>query len=163
MVIRGGLIALPGESAPVRADLFITDGRITRIERRTQPDATVGIEREPGDHAPSPQDDQDIVDARGLLVLPGGVDPHVHFDEPGYTDREDFLHGSSASASGGVTTVIDMPCTSVPPVTSVANLETKLAAIGGHAVIDFGLYGGISARSGVQELLRIRNGYLHPR
>ncbi len=93
-----------------------------------------------------PDRDEEVVDARGLLVLPGAIDPHVHFDEPGYTDREDFLHGTSAAASGGVTTVIDMPCTSVPPVTSADNLNAKLAVVSKRAVIDYGLYGGVSGQ-----------------
>jgi allantoinase len=91
--------------------------------------------------------DAHVLDVEGLWVLPGGVDPHVHFDDPGYTEREDFFAGSCAAASGGITTVIDMPCTSVPPVTSVENLRRKLAAIEKKAVVDFGLYGGVCAQS----------------
>jgi hypothetical protein len=77
-------------------------------------------------------------------VFPGAIDPHVHFDEPGFTHREDFLHGTMAAARGGVTTVIDMPCTSLPPVTTAANLREKLAAMGGRGVVDYALYGGVS-------------------
>jgi len=82
-----------------------------------------------------------------MIVLPGGIDPHVHFDDPGFTDREDFYHGSCCSASGGITTVIDMPCTSIPPVTDLDNLREKLGVIEKKAVIDFGLFGGISPQS----------------
>jgi allantoinase len=89
----------------------------------------------------------EIIDAQGLFVLPGGIDPHVHFDDPGYTKREDFYHGSCAAASGGITTIIDMPCTSIPPVTNKRNLVKKLKAIESKAVVDYGLYGGISAQS----------------
>ncbi len=64
-----------------------------------------------------------------LLLMPGAIDSHVHFDTPGFEFREDFEHGSKAAASGGVTTVVDMPCTSIPPVTSVENLNTKLFAL----------------------------------
>ncbi len=88
-----------------------------------------------------------ILDASGLWVLPGGIDAHVHFDDPGYTDRENFTAGSSAAASGGVTTVIDMPCTSIPPVTAVDHLRQKLDAIERKSVVDFGLYGGVCAQS----------------
>ena len=133
MIIAGGLLALPDEHEPVPADLRVRDGRFVRIERR--------------DGRSALQEDGDgVIDARGCLVLPGAIDPHVHFDDPGYTDREDFAHGTAAAASGGVTTVVDMPSTSVPPVTSGENLCTKLAAIEGKAVIDYGLYGGVSAQ-----------------
>lgn len=84
------------------------------------------------------------IDASGLLVLPGALDPHVHFDTPGYTEREDFTRGSMSAAAGGVTTVIDMPDTSVPPVTDRASLMAKLKAIGDMSVIDFALWGGMS-------------------
>jgi dihydroorotase-like cyclic amidohydrolase len=85
------------------------------------------------------------VDFRGLWAFPGMIDPHVHFDEPGYTQREDFAHGTASALRGGVTTVIDMPCTSVPPVTSLASLREKLAAVGPRARVDFALFGGIEA------------------
>ena len=57
------------------------------------------------------------------VVIPGGIDSHVHFDTPGFEDRDDFEHGSTAAAFGGVTTVIDMPCTSLPPVTNKNNFD----------------------------------------
>ncbi|MCD4829599.1 MAG: dihydroorotase family protein [Candidatus Cloacimonetes bacterium] len=85
----------------------------------------------------------DTIDAEGYLALPGAIDTHVHFNDPGFTQREDFASGTCAAAAGGVTTVVDMPCTSLPPVTSVAALEHKLAAIGGKAHVDYALWGGI--------------------
>ncbi|MBU4484936.1 amidohydrolase family protein, partial [bacterium] len=72
------------------------------------------------------------------------VDPHVHFDTPGFEFREDFAHGSRAAISGGVTTVIDMPCTSIPSVTTVDNLKTKLNVIEKMAYCDYALWGGVS-------------------
>ncbi|MFA6598330.1 MAG: amidohydrolase family protein [Ignavibacteriaceae bacterium] len=88
-----------------------------------------------------------ILDCEGLITLPGGVDPHVHFDTPGFTHREDFYHGSMSAAAGGVTIVIDMPCTSLPPVTNGKNFDEKFAAIKNESVIDFGLYGGVCANN----------------
>jgi allantoinase len=87
-----------------------------------------------------------VTDGECLLLIPGAVDAHVHFDTPGYEDREDFDHGSLAAAFGGVTTVADMPCTSVPPVTSRANLETKLAALKNRSSVDYALWGGVSGQ-----------------
>jgi allantoinase len=81
------------------------------------------------------------------LVIPGAIDSHVHFDTPGFEFREDFEHGSKAAAAGGVTMVIDMPCTSIPPVTSLENMNTKLASLKGRSKIDYGFWGGISGRN----------------
>lgn len=88
-----------------------------------------------------------ILDCEGMITIPGGIDPHVHFDTPGFTHREDFYHGSMSAAAGGVTTVIDMPCTSLPPVTNGKNFDEKFAAIKNESVIDFGLYGGVCANN----------------
>ncbi len=87
----------------------------------------------------------EICDAHYLLVMPGAIDPHVHFNTPGYEFRDDFEHGSTAAAYGGVTTVIDMPCTSIPEVTSLAGLLQKVEALQKRSLIDFALWGGISA------------------
>ena len=67
-----------------------------------------------------------IYEGEFLVVIPGGIDSHVHFNTPGFEDRDDFEHGSTAAAFGGVTTVIDMPCTSLPPITNKKNFEVKL-------------------------------------
>jgi allantoinase len=128
MLIQNGLIARAGEDQFARIDIRICEGRIVELGENL-----VG--------------DGDRLDARGMYVLPGGIDPHVHFNDPGYTQREDFYHGNCAAASGGITTVIDMPCTSIPPITSRRNLLQKLEAIQSQSLIDFGLYGGVSSQS----------------
>ena len=87
----------------------------------------------------------EIVDLRGHWAFPGMIDPHVHFDEPGYTSREDFAHGTASALRGGVTTVIDMPCTSIPPVTSLASFHEKLAVVAPGARVDFAFFGGMEA------------------
>ena len=82
------------------------------------------------------------VDVAGAWLLPGAIDGHVHFDDPGFTHREDFASGSRAAAAGGVTTVVDMPCTSLPPVTDGASFDGKLAVVGPKAHVDFKFWGG---------------------
>src|SRR5699024_5461361 len=67
----------------------------------------------------------EVIDANGHLTLPGCIDPHVHFMYHGFPHRENFLTGSAAAAAGGVTTVIDMPCCTVPSVRSVEQLKLK--------------------------------------
>ena len=88
-----------------------------------------------------------IFDCHNYLVLPGGIDAHVHFDTPGYTYREDFSSGSAAALAGGITTVIDMPCTSIPEVTNRKNLKDKLAAVEPMARCDYAFYGGICGKT----------------
>jgi allantoinase len=127
MIIKNGQVALSGGVLKA-VDIRIDEGRIAEIGEGL---SGTGSQ----------------LDARGLVILPGGIDPHVHFDDPGYTHREDFYHGSCAAASGGITTVIDMPCTSVPPVTNKRNLLRKRQIIEQKSVVDFCLYGGISAQS----------------
>jgi len=89
----------------------------------------------------------EIIDGKNLLLIPGALDPHTHFDDPGYTWREDFYHGSLGAIAGGVTTVFDMPCTTVPPVTNVSAFYNKKEKVLPNAWCDFRLWGGISAES----------------
>ena len=85
----------------------------------------------------------ETIDLQGKLLIPGCIDAHVHFNDPGFTHHEDFTSGTTAAAYGGITTVIDMPCTSIPPVTNKKNLYKKLNVIEKKAVVDFALWGGI--------------------
>ena len=85
----------------------------------------------------------EVFDLQGKLLIPGCIDAHVHFNDPGYTHHEDFLSGTRSAAAGGITTIIDMPCTSIPAVTNKKNLLIKLAVIKPKAVIDFALWAGL--------------------
>lgn len=88
-------------------------------------------------------------DSSGLYVLPGLVDAHVHFREPGMTSKGGFADGTRAAASGGVTTVIDMPNT-VPPVTDVRRLREKSRLVEPKAHVDFALYALFSGENETQ-------------
>ncbi|KAI1385629.1 allantoinase [Hypoxylon trugodes] len=77
------------------------------------------------------------------LIIPGLVDAHVHLNEPGRTEWEGFSTGTRAAASGGVTTVIDMPLNAIPPTTTLAGFKEKLAASEGQCWVDVGFYGGV--------------------
>jgi len=84
------------------------------------------------------------IDAKEHIVFPGFIDPHVHFDDPGFTEREDFETGTRSAAAGGITTIIDMPCTSIPPVTTSQNFDYKLNIIKPKAYVDFAFWGGVT-------------------
>ncbi len=85
---------------------------------------------------------QQVIDADGKLLLPGAIDAHVHFREPGYSHKETWKTATKSAAAGGVTTVVDMPNTD-PPTTTGANFETK-AELAEKAVVDYGINGGVT-------------------
>src|SRR6516165_2977539 len=91
-----------------------------------------------GEHAAMPSA-RETFDASGLHLLPGAIDVHVHFREPGYTYKEDWQTGTAAAAAGGVTTVFEMPNVD-PPTGTAEALALKLEAAG-KAHVDYGLYG----------------------
>ena len=84
-----------------------------------------------------------ILDAKNNFILPGLIDCHVHFREPGLTHKEDFLTGSMAAAKGGVTTILDMPNT-MPSTTTLAALEEK-RRFAAKSIVNYGFNFGASA------------------
>jgi dihydroorotase len=115
--ITGALLVTPGGER--RGTLVVEDGRIAGIA-----DAPSGRARR-------------TIEADGLVALPGMVDAHVHFMEPGPTDREDFAHGSAAAAAAGVTCVAEH--THGWPVTTAEGLREKAGHLAGRSVVDFAL------------------------
>ena len=95
-----------------------------------------------------------LEDAGGQWLLPGAIDTHPHFFDPGATWREDFLHGTRAAASGGFTTVRDMPNTS-PPVRDEGTFAQKLARAQAASLVDFALWGA-ALPDNVAEFPRLR-------
>lgn len=91
------------------------------------------------------------IDAKGNLVLPGLIDVHVHFRDPGLTYKEDFKSGSEAAANGGFTTVLDMPNT-IPPTNTIKNFQEKLKIASKKSIIDFGLHAGVSDFKEIEKL-----------
>lgn len=82
-------------------------------------------------------------DLDGKLLLPGLVDSHVHFNEPGRTDWEGYHTGSMAAAAGGVTTFLEMPLNSIPETLNKETLEQKRKAVESKSVVDYGHWGGL--------------------
>jgi dihydroorotase len=86
------------------------------------------------------------INADSLIVLPGPIDPHVHFREPGLTYKEDFRTGGFAAAAGGVTSVLDMPNTK-PPTLTTALLREKAGLASKKSVVNFGFHFGSSSEN----------------
>jgi allantoinase len=118
LAIRGGTVVGQGGRRPL--DVCLLDGRIAAL---TPPEG--------------PTKAREVIDARGCLVLPGMVDTHVHFMEPGDPSREDFLAGTTAAALQGVTTVVEH--THGWPVNTAARLREKRRRLEGRSSVDFGL------------------------
>ena len=97
---------------------------------------------------------KEIIDAKGFLTLPGCIDSHTHFMYQGFPHRENFLTGTAAAARGGVTTIIDMPCCSVPSARSVEQLKLKLDLVAPQALVDYAMWGGVTGED-------VRNDWLH--
>ncbi len=137
LIVRGGSLVLPDQVR--QADLVIDGGAILAIV-------------EPGDNTYR-ADEQ--IDARGKHVLPGLVDGHVHFNDPGHAEREGYLTGTRAAAAGGVTTVIDMPLSCTPTTITLPALELKRAVAAPAAIVDYGHWGGL-VTDNVAELAALR-------
>lgn len=84
------------------------------------------------------------------LIMPAGIDIHVHFRDPGLTDKEDFSTGTLAAGFGGISCIMDMPNT-VPPVLSRNGVLEKLEIVSKKTHIDFGLYSSITEKTKVPE------------
>lgn len=133
LLVRNAKIPVGDET--VSTDILVENGKIAGYLDRAQVNA------------------DEVIDAKGNLVLPGCIDSHTHIMDPGFTHRENFVTGTSGAAAGGVTTVIDMPCCSVPSVRSVDNLNYKLSQIDQRGVVDFAMWGGVTGED-------VRNGRL---
>ncbi|MEL6522741.1 MAG: allantoinase AllB [Pseudomonadota bacterium] len=130
LILTGGTVV--NETARDLADVAITGGIISAIGAP----GTLGTATE-------------IVDVAGLHLIPGAIDVHVHFREPGYTHKEDWETGSQAAAMGGVTTVFEMPNTH-PPTRSVTEFRQKQACAQ-KACVDYGIY-GLLAEDNIDEI-----------
>ena len=123
-LVKGGTIVNEGRT--FNGSLVIEDERITQI-----------IE---GNHTPEASYDE-VIDASGCFVLPGVIDDHVHFREPGLTEKADMETESRAAAAGGVTTYFDMPNT-VPQTTTLEALEEKFALAATKSHVNYSFFFG---------------------
>ena len=85
----------------------------------------------------------EVIDLKGKLLLPGVVDGHAHFSEPGREHWEGYRTGTMAAAAGGITSVLEMPLNAIPPTTNLVTLEHKRKVVASQAVIDYAHWGGL--------------------
>ena len=125
---------------PATVDLMISGGTVVSDRGETAASVAIldGLIVAVGDARFLPPA-REHLDATGLHLLPGAIDAHVHFREPGYTHKEDWSTGTASAAMGGVTTVFEMPNTNPPTGTPDALRRKMQAAEKAH--VDFGIYG----------------------
>jgi dihydroorotase len=118
----------------VQAEIGIENGKIARIAKRAE-----GFK---------------VINASKMLILPGAIDVHVHFREPGLTYKEDWYTGSCAAAAGGVTSVVDQPNT-IPPTTTIKAYKKKLKLAGQKSIVDYGINAGVIENAELEQLWKL--------
>jgi dihydroorotase len=130
LILKNGLVYIDGELH--RVDVECIGGKITRLEKEINSTA------------------EKVIDVEGHYILPGLIDTHLHFREPGLEHKEDLESGSKAAAAGGICSFFEMPNTK-PLTTSAAALEDKLARARGRSWCDYAFFIGAS-RSNVDQI-----------
>jgi allantoinase len=123
LLLKNGLIVT--EAGSFTGGIAVKEGKIAELFRVEE-----GVQAEK------------VIDAKGLVILPGLVDGHAHFNEPGREHWEGYKTGSMAAAAGGVTTVLDMPLNATPPTINHAHLLEKRRVVANQSVVDYGHWGG---------------------
>ena len=111
---------LNSEGEFIESDIHIKNGRITELS------------------ASILSNDNEILDAKDYVIIPGAIDPHVHFREPGQFYKEGILSGSKAALRGGVTTVLDMP-NNKPPCTTAKRIAQKKDLFRNKSLVNYGV------------------------
>jgi len=125
LVIKNGTIVTA--DSIVQGDIAIKDGKIIEVSVGKPLEVTASKE----------------INAEGLHILPGLIDTHVHFNEPGRTEWEGLETGSRSLAAGGATTFFDMPLNSTPPTINKANLALKSSLANEKSIVNPRFWGGL--------------------
>lgn len=123
LIIRDGNVVL--HDGVYQVEIGIKDEKITSIADQIDGDA------------------KETIDAKGQFVMPGMIDTHVHFSEPGRTEWEGFETGSKSLAAGGTTSYVEMPLNALPATTNKEALDLKLTAAKDQNYVDYSFYGGL--------------------
>lgn len=138
LLIRGGRVIDPANKIDKIADVLIVDGKISAVE----PDIKFSAQYEYA--------------AAGKIVVPGLIDMHVHFREPGQEAKEDFVSGSKAAVAGGYTTVATMPNTS-PVVDNAALVRSMVQRAKDVGIINIKIIGAVTKNQKGEELAEMRD------
>ncbi|MDO5851102.1 MAG: dihydroorotase family protein [Methanobacteriaceae archaeon] len=120
-------------------DIQIEDNKIIKISKTT----------------PKTLQADKVIDLKEKIVLPGLIDTHVHFRDPGQTYKESWKTGSQSAAHGGYTTVIDMPNTT-PNTNTAKRFKEKQEIANKKSIIDYGLHAGINTSKDIKELSKLK-------
>jgi len=133
LLIKNGKIYQNG--ILIKKNIFIKDQKITKITNQELKS-------------------DNVIDAKNKIIIPGLIDGHVHFREPGHTHKEGFLTGSMAAAAGGITTFLDMPNTN-PPTTDLQRLDEK-RKLAKKSLVNFGFHFG-STNDNIAEIKKVND------
>lgn len=121
-ILKGGLIVTCTDK--FKGNIGIKDGKIEALLKE--------------DNIPN---SLEVIDIEGKYVIPGVIDGHVHFQDPGLTHREDLEHGTAAAAVGGITTAISHPM-NIPPIVDEESYKFTINSYKNRSYIDYGIHGG---------------------
>lgn len=140
LIVKNAKIYFPETDRYALGGLIVNNGKISAIK-----EGEIGPELV--------KQAQEVLDAAGKLLIPGGIDPHVHLRDPGNSERETFATGSMAAAAGGVTTIIEHPI-SKPPQYSAEILQRRIDVASPQAFVDFAFIGAAGGKipERIQEL-----------
>jgi len=133
LLVQNAMLVLPNRI--VEGDLRVSNGLIKTV-------------------APNgglvPESNEFVIDGTGLHLLPGAIDPHVHFRDPGQPEKEDLLSGSRAAAAGGITAFLDMP-NNIPNATNRSTIQAKIDTANKKSVTHHGFFVG-ATKDNVKDL-----------
>ena len=107
------------------------------------------------DISKTPIDESETIDIKNNYIMPGFIDPHIHFRDPGLTQKEDFKTGSLSAANGGFTTVIDMPNT-IPKTNTYKALKEKIKIAENKSVVNFELQAGPNTLEEMKKMIALK-------
>ena len=107
------------------------------------------------DISKSPLSASETIDVKNNYVLPGFIDPHIHFRDPGLTQKEDFKTGSLSAANGGFTTVFDMPNT-LPKTDTYDALKEKIKIAKSKSVVNFEIFAGTNDLDEMERMVELK-------
>jgi allantoinase len=144
----------------VKNGLVYTDKGFQQMDIKTT-DQKIELIRDKNAEPLAQKQSVTIIDASGCLVVPGFIDTHVHFNDPGRTAWEGMETGSRAAAIGGTTTLFDMPLNCKPSVTSLQSLVDKKRYLSSLSYVDYALWGGLTGDTiQSQEFTRMGEGII---